>query len=49
MSFGMSGSPHEPEMIGGDVVVTYMDGYLGNLIDYNMSSYMPVSCGIYSL
>lgn len=41
IAFGMSGSPNEPEMIGGDVVVTYMDGYLGNLIDYNMSSYMP--------
>lgn len=41
IAFGMSGSPTEPKMIGGDVVVTYMDGYLGNLIDYNISSYMP--------
>lgn len=38
----MSGDPHEPKMVGGDVVVAYMDGYLGYLIDYNISSYMPV-------
>lgn len=41
MSFGMSGSPHKPAMIGGDVVVTHMDGYLGSLQDYNLTSYMP--------
>ncbi|XP_063612833.1 protein Skeletor, isoforms B/C-like [Penaeus indicus] len=41
VAFGMSGDPHEPKMVGGDVVVAYMDGYLGYLIDYNISSYMP--------
>lgn len=41
VSFGMSGDPHKPKMVGGDVVVAYMDGYLGYLIDYNISSYMP--------
>ncbi|XP_069188345.1 protein Skeletor, isoforms B/C isoform X2 [Procambarus clarkii] len=41
IAFGMSGSQTQPEMIGGDVVVSFMEGYLGNLIDYNMSSYTP--------
>lgn len=40
MSFGMSGSPTEPMMVGGDVVVAHMDGYLGSLRDFNLSSYM---------
>lgn len=43
MSFGMSGSPDKPLMNGGDVVVVHMDGYLGSLQDYNLTSYMPVS------
>lgn len=42
MAFGMSGSPTEPKMVGGDVVIVHMDGYLGSLRDYNLSSYMPV-------
>ncbi|XP_050707781.1 protein Skeletor, isoforms B/C-like [Eriocheir sinensis] len=41
MAFGMSGSPTEPKMDGGDVAVVHMDGYLGSLRDYNLSSYMP--------
>ncbi|KAK3853682.1 hypothetical protein Pcinc_039788, partial [Petrolisthes cinctipes] len=41
MSFGMSGSRDKPLMVGGDVVVVHMDGYLGSLKDYNLTSYMP--------
>ncbi|KAK7024411.1 hypothetical protein SK128_026890 [Halocaridina rubra] len=41
IAFGISGSPTEPKMMDGDVVIAYMDGYLGYLVDYNISSYMP--------
>ncbi|XP_045116491.1 protein Skeletor, isoforms B/C-like isoform X1 [Portunus trituberculatus] len=41
MAFGMSGSPSEPLMVGGDAVVVHMDGYLGSFKDYNLTSYMP--------
>ncbi|XP_064099107.1 protein Skeletor, isoforms B/C-like [Macrobrachium nipponense] len=41
IAFGMSGSPTEPKMIDGDVVIAFMDGHLQHLVDYNISSYMP--------
>ncbi|XP_076046264.1 cytochrome and DOMON domain-containing protein knickkopf [Oratosquilla oratoria] len=41
IAFGMSGSETEPKMEGADVVVAYMEGFLGYIVDYNISSYMP--------
>ncbi|GAB6018408.1 hypothetical protein CHUAL_000123 [Chamberlinius hualienensis] len=37
MAFGISGSENSTTMIGADVVITYMDGLLGHVVDYNMT------------
>ncbi|CAL4081060.1 unnamed protein product, partial [Meganyctiphanes norvegica] len=41
VSFGMSGDPTKPKMEGADVVVLFMDGYQGYMVDHTISSYMP--------
>jgi len=38
MAFGMSGSPDDAQMPGGDVAVAYMDEYLGHVEDYNLTA-----------
>lgn len=41
ISFGLSGDPEKPKMIGADVVVMFRDGHQGYMLDYNITSYMP--------
>ncbi|KAB7502787.1 Protein Skeletor [Armadillidium nasatum] len=41
VAFGVSGSPTEIQMIGGDAVVLYRDVYNGYVKDYNLTSYFP--------
>lgn len=41
MSFGLSGSETSSQMIGGDVVVAYMDDIRGYSVDYNITSLAP--------
>lgn len=38
MSFGISGSDTKSQMIGADVVMTYIDGHLGHAEDYHIDS-----------
>lgn len=44
MAFGLSASENKSEMIGSDVAVAYIDGYLGYATDYNITAKAPVSC-----
>lgn len=41
MTFGISGSDTKSEMLGADVAVTYLDGHLGQAIDYHIDSLAP--------
>lgn len=41
MAFGISGSDKKSQMIGADVAVTYIDGHLGQAVDYNIDSFAP--------
>lgn len=41
MSFGLSGSDTSSQMIGGDVVVAYIDDIRGYSVDYNITSLAP--------
>lgn len=43
MSFGLSGSDERSQMLGADVVVAHIDGFLGYTTDYNITSWAPVS------
>lgn len=42
MAFGLSGSSERSQMLGADVAVTYIDGYRGHAVDYNITSLAPV-------
>jgi hypothetical protein len=44
MAFGLSAAENKSEMIGADVAVAYIDGYLGYAADYNITAKAPVSC-----
>lgn len=46
MAFGLSAAENKSEMIGSDVAVAYIDGYLGYATDYNITAKAPVSCYI---
>lgn len=41
MAFGLSGSDSKSQMLGADVVVTYIDGHLGHAVDYHIDSLAP--------
>jgi hypothetical protein len=43
MSFGLSGSESQSQMLGADVAVAYIDGFRGFATDYDISSLAPVS------
>ncbi|XP_069695747.1 protein Skeletor, isoforms B/C [Periplaneta americana] len=43
MAFGLSAAENKSEMIGSDVAVAYIDGYLGYATDYNITAKAP--CG----
>jgi hypothetical protein len=43
MAFGLSAAENKSEMIGSDVAVAYIDGYLGYATDYNITAKAPVS------
>jgi len=43
MAFGFSGSEEMPEMLGADIALTYIDGFRGQAIDYNITDKSPVS------
>jgi hypothetical protein len=43
MAFGLSAAANKSEMIGSDVAVAYIDGYLGYAADYNITAKAPVS------
>jgi hypothetical protein len=43
MAFGLSAAENKSEMIGSDVAVAYIDGYLGYATDYNVTAKAPVS------
>lgn len=42
MSFGISGSDQQSQMLGSDVAVAYIDGFRGYATDYNITSLAPV-------
>lgn len=42
MAFGFSGSEEVPQMLGADIAITYMDGFRGHAIDYNITDKSPV-------
>lgn len=42
MSFGLSGSEEKSQMVGADVAVAYVNGYLGYASDYNITALSPV-------
>jgi hypothetical protein len=44
MAFGLSAAENKSEMIGADVAIAYIDGYLGYATDYNITAKAPVSC-----
>lgn len=46
MAFGLSAAENKSEMIGSDVAIAYIDGYLGYATDYNITAKAPVSCYI---
>jgi hypothetical protein len=46
MAFGLSAAENKSEMIGSDVAIAYIDGYLGYATDYNITAKAPVSCFI---
>ncbi|KAG8187273.1 hypothetical protein JTE90_019162 [Oedothorax gibbosus] len=41
MAVGISGSPTSSQMVGSDVAISYMDGLLGTVADYNVSGKYP--------
>ncbi|CAG9766097.1 unnamed protein product [Ceutorhynchus assimilis] len=41
LAFGISGSPEKSQMVGADVAVAYIDGYLGYATDYNITALTP--------
>ncbi|XP_077288132.1 cytochrome and DOMON domain-containing protein knickkopf [Arctopsyche grandis] len=41
MAFGISGSTSKSEMLNSDVAITYIDGYRGFAIDYNITAFAP--------
>lgn len=43
MAFGLSGSNEKSQMLGADVTIAYIDGYLGVAADYNITALAP--CG----
>lgn len=43
MAFGLSGSNERSQMLGADVAITYIDGYRGYAVDYNITSLAPVN------
>lgn len=42
MAFGFSGSEEAPQMLGADIAITYIDGFRGQAIDYNITDKSPV-------
>lgn len=43
MSFGVSGSPEQSQMLGADVVVAYIQDVQGFATDYNITALTPVT------
>lgn len=41
MSFGLSGAEDKSQMLGADVVVAHIEGFLGYTTDYNITSWAP--------
>lgn len=48
MAFGFSGSDQAPKMLGADIAITYIDGFRGQAIDYNITDKSPVCIFIQS-
>lgn len=46
MAFGFSGSEEKPQMLGSDIAITYIDGFRGQAIDYNITDKSPVCINI---
>jgi len=42
MAFGFSGSEEAPQMLGADIAITYIDGFRGQAMDYNITDKSPV-------
>lgn len=42
MSFGISGSDSQSQMLNSDVTIAYIDGYRGFATDYNITALTPV-------
>lgn len=42
MAFGFSGSVEVPQMLGADIAITYIDGFRGQAVDYNITDKSPV-------
>lgn len=47
MAFGFSGSEEAPQMLGADIAITYIDGFRGQAIDYNITDKSPVCRNIF--
>ncbi|XP_027842115.2 protein Skeletor, isoforms B/C [Aphis gossypii] len=41
MAFGFSGSEEAPQMLGADIAITYIDGFRGQAMDYNITEKSP--------
>lgn len=41
MAFGFSGSEEAPQMLGADIAITYIDGFRGQAMDYNVTDKSP--------
>lgn len=43
MAFGFSGSENAAQMLGADIAITYIDGFRGQAVDYNITEKSPVN------